>query len=212
LHGYIVVGLMCGLRPGELSGLLWDDVDLDRDPPTLSVSGSMKRRPDATLYRGEVKRSKNGKRTVALPPSAVEALRRQRKEQDVEREAAGNLWADHGLIFASEGGSPLDPSNVRRSFRRIAQKAGIDANFPYLLRHTAVSLMLDAGATIDEAADLLGDDPRTLYAHYRHKVRPVAEAAMRMEAVLRGSPCFGEEPSASSATSKSKAERSSPTT
>ena len=186
LRCYIVVGLMCGLRPGELGGLLWDDVDIDGDPPTLTVSGSMKRRPDATLYRGEVKRSKNGRRTVALPPTAVDALRLRRKEQEAEREAAGTAWTNQGLVFASENGNPLDPSNVRRSFRRIAERSGLDASFPYLLRHTSVSLILDAGASIDEAADLLGDDPRTLYAHYRHKVRPVADAALRMEAVLCG--------------------------
>jgi len=45
---------------------------------------------------------------------------------------------------------------------------------------------LDNGASIEEVADFLGDDPRTLYRHYRHKVRPVAEAATRMEAVLSG--------------------------
>jgi hypothetical protein len=33
-----------------------------------------------------------------------------------------------------------------------------------------VSLLIDAGAGIEEVADLLGDDPRTLYRHYRHQV------------------------------------------
>jgi site-specific recombinase XerD len=55
-----------------------------------------------------------------------------------------------------------------------------------MLRHSAVSLLLDNGASIEEVADLLGDDPRTLYRHYRHKVRPVAEAATRMEGLLSG--------------------------
>jgi hypothetical protein len=33
-------------------------------------------------------------------------------------------------------------------------------------------------------ADLLGDDPRTLYRDYRHNVRPVSKAADRMEGLL----------------------------
>jgi hypothetical protein len=53
-----------------------------------------------------------------------------------------------------------------------------------LLRHTTVSLLLDDGASIEEVADLLGDDPRTLYRYYRHKVRPVANVGLRMERVL----------------------------
>jgi hypothetical protein len=50
---------------------------------------------------------------------------------------------------------------------------GAGATFTYLARHAAVSLTIDPGATIEEAADVLGDDPRTLYRHYRHRVRAV---------------------------------------
>lgn len=186
LEALLVAGMTVGLRPGELTGLLWTDLDLDATPPTLTVSGSMKRGPDGQVARGAVKRSSAGERTAALPPVTVTALREHRRRQAAERLAAGRLWADEGLVFCSEIGTPLDPSNVRRTFQRISRRAGLEAGFPYLLRHTAVSLLIDAGAGIEEVADLLGDDPRTLYRHYRHKVRPVAEAATRMQSVLGG--------------------------
>ena len=89
-------------------------------------------------------------------------------------------------MFCTGTGRPLDASNVRGVFQRIATDAKLDAAFPYALRHTAVSLLIDAGAGIEEVADLIGDDPRTLYRHYRHKVRPVAQAATKMQAVLVG--------------------------
>ena len=58
---------------------------------------------------------------------------------------------------------------------------------PYLLRHSAVSLPLDAGSPIEEVADLLGDNPQTVYRHCRHRVRPVVtKAAERMERLLGG--------------------------
>ena len=187
LEAMVVVGLTVGLRPGELTGLLAADIDLDARPPTITVSGAMKRGPDGRVKRGQVKRSKDGRRTIALPPIAVEALKAHHKRQLEERLAAGSEWIEGGLVFPSQVGTPLDPSRVRRTFTRIAKRAGItDATFPYLLRHTAVSLLLDSGASIEEVADLLGDDPRTLYRHYRHKVRPVADAATRMEALLAG--------------------------
>ncbi len=44
---------------------------------------------------------------------------------------------------------------------------------PYLLRHSAVSLLIYAGAPIEEVADLLGDDPQAVYRHYGHRVRLV---------------------------------------
>lgn len=189
LHALVVAGMTIGLRPGELTGLLWEDVDLDGDPPTLAVTGSMKRRPDSSLYRGPVKRSTAGQRVVALPPALRAALEDHRQRQTAERRAAGKRWQDHGLVFCSELGTPLDPSNVRKVFTRVARNAGIDpiGAVPYLLRHSAVSLLLDAGAPIEEVADLLGDDPQTLYRHYRHRIRPVVTvAADRIEHALNG--------------------------
>ena len=147
----------------------------------------MKRRPDGSLYRGDVKRSSAGERTIALPGLAAAALRAHKARQASERLAAGDLWVDRGLVFTTETGTPLDPSNVRKMFAKIAAKAGIEDSFPYLLRHSAVSLLLDAGAGIEEVADLIGDDPRTLYRHYRHRVRPVVDvAAQRMQKLIGG--------------------------
>jgi len=188
LESLVLVGVTLGLRPGELTGLLWSDLQLSAKPPTVSISGSMKRSPDGSVSRGDVKRSVGGRRTIALPPAAAEAVRSHRKRQAEERLRAGEAWTDQGLVFASEIGTPLDPSDLRRTFARIAKRAGLDVSFPYILRHTAVSLLVDAGKSIDTVADMLGDDPRTLYRHYRHKVRPVADASLAMEAILFGSP------------------------
>lgn len=188
----IVLGLTAGLRPGELTGLLWEDLELDALPPKAKVSGSMKRRPDSSLYRDTVKRSRAGLRTVALPPVAVEALRAHRHRQASDRVAVGPRWQDHGLVFTSETGTPIDPAHLRRMFKRVAKKAGIEgASMPYLLRHSAVSLLLDAGAGIEEVADLLGDEPTTLHRHYRHRVRPVAfghESGTTTRSLVRRTP------------------------
>ncbi len=82
-------------------------------------------------------------------------------------------------MFPSEAGTPLDPSNLRRQFALVAAAAaGIDGPVnPYTARHTAASLFIDAGASLDQVADLLGDDLRTVVLHYRHRVRPVVELA-----------------------------------
>jgi integrase len=150
------------------------DTDLDGDPATLAVTASMKRRPDSSLYRGPVKKSTAGQRVTAIPPGLRTALRDHRKTQSAERLAAGKWWQDHDLVFCSELGTPLDPSNVRRVFTRVAKNARLEPTgmVPDLLRHSAVSLLLDAGAPIEEVADLLGDDPETLYRHYPHRHRP----------------------------------------
>jgi integrase len=161
LGALVATGLMLGLRPGELSGLLWCDLDLTAKPPTLAITGSMKKQPDGSVRRGGVKKSTSGERTIALTPDLAKRLKAHRVLQSAERLKAGDAWEDHGLIFASEVGTPLDPSNVRRTFTRISKRAGLGERFPYLLRHAAASLLVDSGIPIERVADLLGDDPRT---------------------------------------------------
>ena len=57
------------------------------------------------------------------------------------------------------------------------------------LQITCASLLIDAGIAVEQVADLLGDDPRTLYRYYRHRVRPVVDAAAApMEALFGAVP------------------------
>jgi len=55
------------------------------------------------------------RRTLALPRRCAEALREHRVRQAADRLAAGPLWQDHNLVFASTVGTPLDDHNVRRA-------------------------------------------------------------------------------------------------
>ena len=86
----------------------------------------------------------------------------------------GDRWpAKWGsLLFVSENGTPINPSNLRRLIGRFAQDAGIDGVLnPYDLRHTATSLISAAGLSEERLADLLGDkDTRMVFGHYRHPV------------------------------------------
>src|SRR5580658_7215402 len=82
------------------------------------------------------------RRTLALPRRCVEALREHRVRQAEDRLAAGPLWQDHGLVFASTVGTPQDDHNVRRQFRVITEAAGLGNTWvPRELRHTFVSLL-----------------------------------------------------------------------
>jgi hypothetical protein len=106
----------------------------------------------------------SGGRTVSGPSSrpteqdhselaggvASEALREQRVRQARDRLAAGALWQDHDLVFASMVGTPLDDHNVRRQFRVITSAAGLGTTWvPRELRHTFVSLLSAHGVSVE---------------------------------------------------------------
>jgi integrase len=179
LEAAVICGLMLGLRPGELLGLSWADVDMKGR--CLTVRRSLKRE-GRTLRLGDPKTPRS-LRTLTMPPTVLEAFRAHRARQAQERLAAGPLWSDSGLVFASEVGTPLDPSNLRRSFARITHRAGLGKWHPHELRHSAASLLSHSGVSIEEVADLLGHtDVRMTSSTYRHRItRAIGAAAAPME-------------------------------
>ena len=70
--------------------------------------------------------------------------------------AAGSLWQDHELIFASEVGTPMDPDNFSHSFVRLCERAGLGHWHPHELRHLGASLMLAQGTPLHVVSEVLG--------------------------------------------------------
>jgi integrase len=95
LYALYAVALALGLRRGEALGLRWADVDFDQE---LIYVRQAVHRVSGKLEVGPVKTDES-ERTVALPKPLATALREWKAEQDSEREAAGNRWHDHDLIF-----------------------------------------------------------------------------------------------------------------
>jgi integrase len=112
------------------------------------------------------------RRTLALPQRCVEALREHRVRQAAHRLAAGLLWQDRGLVFASTAGTPLDDHNVRRQFRVITGAAGLGSEWVVReLRHTFVSLPSAHGVPVEATALLAGhDQTATTELAYRHQI------------------------------------------
>ena len=174
LEGLIVVGLMLGLRPGELTGLRWSDVNLDAGRLTVEVSLKSER---TGLRVGETKTPKS-RRPLSLPQPVIEALRAQRKRQREDQlQAPAGVWRDSGHVFSTPIGTPLDPSNLRGAFDKITERAGLGHWTPNELRHSAASLLSAAGVPLEEIADVLGHaSTRMLEQHYRHQVKPSIDA------------------------------------
>jgi integrase len=173
--------LLTGLRPGEATGLCWDAVDVDGSTVTVRRAVRIEHaRPVLT----DVLKTTASYRTIGLGERAVEVLRAQRAAQRVERVAAPS-WVDDRLVFASERGTVLDPANVRRVLRAICRRAGLPEINPNELRHSAASLMNDAGTPLELIADVLGHSSTSMLdRHFRHRIRPSADAARVLDSLI----------------------------
>jgi len=170
----INLGLLLGLRPGECLGLLWDDIDLDEE--LLHVRRSLKR--EGTVLRlGETKTLKS-QRTLAIPPSLSALLRKHRSRQSAERLAVGGLWQDHDLVITTEVGTPVDPSNYRRTLDRICKRVGIGHWHPHQLRHSYTSILSHEGVPIEKLSDALGHANLRMMSVYRHQLQQTLTAGV----------------------------------
>jgi site-specific recombinase XerD len=115
---------------------------------------------------------------------AVDALKRHRVVQDRERVDAGELWSDHGLVFCSTIGTPLEPRNVNRRFEQLRARAGLEWLHLYDLRHAFATFLLDPGEELRTVMELLGHSTIRITADIYGHVLP-ARARSAVSAVDR---------------------------
>jgi integrase len=152
LHPLWVLLSSAGLRIGEALGLRWQDVDLDRG--RISVSQALQRRRGAGLVFVEPKTAAS-RRAVELTQLALDAVSDQRR-----RQAALKLfkpaWQDSGLVFTSLSGAPMQPHQANVELTRALSALGLPHVRVHDLRHTAASVMLEAGIHPKVVQEMLG--------------------------------------------------------
>jgi integrase len=186
-HAYVALSLLTGIRTEEARALRWDHVVTWADDATgwqpVITAGFDAAGPDDDRYaiyvwrsdrEGSDTKTEKSRRTLALPRRCVEALRQQHEQQERDRLMAGELWLEHGLVFASRIGTPLTANNVIRAFRIITKKAALGENWvPREMRHTFVSVLSANGVPVESIALLAGHDrSATTESVYRHEIRP----------------------------------------
>ncbi len=191
LHPYIVMSLLTGARTEELRALEWRHVHLQGRvdvsppvPPFVEVWRSVRSGGDT--------KTRQSRRTLALPSRCIEVLLLQQAQQAVERAAAGSSWQEHGLVFPTRVGTAMDAANVRRELRRaLGLVPNLDPSewTPRELRHSFVSLLSDAGVPIEEISRLVGHSGTSVTELvYRHQIRPVVQTGATVMDRLFGAP------------------------
>jgi integrase len=174
----VLLATFAGLRLGELRGLTRQRVDLDR--LELVIVEQVQ-----DLANGKVvvcpPKSAAGQRTVALPPTLIDEIRRHL----AEHAAPG----PEGLLFSTSEGNPIRRSNLFRSWSRARHAAGLDHLHFHDLRHTGNTLAATTGASTRELMARMGHaSPRAalIYQHASrerdHAIAQALDGAVRVTA------------------------------
>ena len=142
MHNLAAVDLATGLRRGELLALQWGDVDLEG--ASLRVDRSLEETELGLRFKAP--KTKHGKRTLALPPSAVAVMREHRVKQLETRLALGlGKPAGDTLVFSRYDGSPMPPRQFSKAWLQVCRSLVLPRVKFHALRHTHASALTSAG-------------------------------------------------------------------
>jgi integrase len=164
------LALATGLRRNEMLALRWCDVDLDAG--RLRVELALEE-TQAYGIRVKAPKTRNGRRTIALPASTVAELRAHWKAQQEQRLAAGLGKApDSAPVFTGLDGRFLSPSAITKAWPRAMAAIGCPEITLHSLRHTHASMLIASGMDILTISRRLGHGSPTVtlkvYGHLIH--------------------------------------------
>ncbi len=157
----VIFAAATGLRPSELFGLEWRD--LDRDAGVVYVRRA--------FANGRLKQTKTrlSNRAVPLQAKALEALDQLPPAQNP-------------ILFANSRGGCIDfRSSGRRHWKPAQQRAGIEPlRGLYDLRHTYATFALRAGVPVFAVSRFMGSSIAMIDYHYGHLARDSREHAVSL--------------------------------
>ncbi len=179
----VLLGLVTGMRRGEILALRWKNVDFQR--ATLRVVESLEQTKSGLRFKGP---KSDRPRAITLPAFAVEELRRVKREQAEELLTLGIRQNGETLVCCRADSKPLQPRSLTHQFTLLITRL---TDLPRVrfhdLRHTHATQLLLSGVHPKVAQERLGHSTITitldLYSHVTDTMQ--SEAAERLDAVFR---------------------------
>ena len=111
---------------GELLGLKWEDIDLERS--TIQVRRQIAR-IDGKVMEAPLK-TKNSYRSLSIEADAVKILRSQQKKTSSE------------YVFPTPTGGPISPDSVLHMLHRVLKRAGLSKIYFHDMRDTCATIFV----------------------------------------------------------------------
>lgn len=186
--------LETGLRTGEMIGLTWDAIDLEKR--TLTVNKTLEFRYKQKYWRAGPPKTQSGYRTIPLTERAyeilkdLEAMRETRKESEELNQTLYFLDRISGkkrslvmkdLVFVNwRTGKPAKNSSYDTHLYKLCDEAGIDHFCMHALRHTYATRAIESGMPPKVLQKLLGHASiKTTMDRYVHVTDETIDKAIK---------------------------------
>ena len=198
----VMIGTAC--RVGEISGLTWDDLDMQKGEVSVTHQLIYKNFGEGCRFYKETPKTESGIRTIPMTRRVRQAFHEQKKQQfllGIDRSI--EVEGLKGFVFTSKSGAPLAPNAINNVLKNIvdaynkreeklAQGEKRKAQYlPHIsahnLRHTGCTRMAEAGMDPKVLQYVMGHKDigvtMGVYNHVSAMERVVKEMA-KMEAAV----------------------------
>ena len=138
---FVTIGLILGMRRGEILGLRLEDIDWAAGHLSISQALNQDYLPTAdggwmTELGTSTPKTRHSRRDLSMPPSVRTAVLRLQNTRNDQRQMAGDDWEEAGFLFCSKNGKPFWPSNLTKRYQRLLKAAEVPQLSIHALRHT----------------------------------------------------------------------------
>jgi len=184
MHARIEIGMVCSLRPGEISGLKWGDIDLNHKK--LTIERQSQRVKGQGLILRAVKQ--NQARTIPLSDTQIEILTIHRVNQEMNKQN----WskdATGDFIFPNSIGMQMDDKGDTKLWKRLLRDSGVSTSYKrYQQRKTGLTNLSASGVDLPTVKDYSGHtEITTLANHYLSSTSASMNHALEVQGNLRPS-------------------------
>jgi integrase len=171
----VYLAAMLGLRRSEVLGLKWSNVDLGKEE--LSIEEVVVR--VINTHTKEPK-SEASARTLSIPETLIDALKRQKQRQAQYEEFLGSAYYKNNYVVKREDGKPFSPDGFSHKYRQVIKANHLPNIKFHELRHTFASLLVDNGVPISDISETLGHSSKSItldiYSHvFKKSLKRVAK-------------------------------------
>lgn len=177
-HLAYVLLFYLGCRRSELLGLSWNAIDMRRN--LLRIEQVLIIEDKKPVLRRRTK-TEASIRTIPFPAEIKYMLQEWRARQKAESRMAG-YRNEFNLVFTNKDGSPHDPRNFSKNFKKAIQRLDFCSNDLHVhsTRHTWATNMIQCGVAITDVQTIGGwSRADTLLNIYAHTVKESQRKAMK---------------------------------